>query len=764
MINGQKIKEVFLAILVICVIFIGFNILKGTEANAATLTTVPAGYKAIYSAKDLNAVREKLNGKYILMNDIDLKAVGSWEPIGGGYGETGFSGIFDGNGYSILNMTITDKSAYKGPHMYQYAGLFSMIDGATVKNINLITGKITSKTNPCLKAGAVSGLSYDSNVSNCVSKVNIVYEYGYPDGSGYTTASCIGFDAGGIIGTTYNTKINQCGNFGQIKGTGNGVPMRIGGITGRFSDNTNLTNCFNNADHSANTSFVSSELGGIAGGQFANSGIIIRNCYSKGKLFCTVGVNEKKPELSVAYVGGIVGKIIDAKHEDFRTKITNCYYDANVSSAVGMSLKYTSVNAKACDITDLTSEATYAGFDFGSVWKIDHGISETPIFSWVKDISISSGEKKETIKECSKHKFTSKKGDVCSICGYKYSPTLQSYNKILFVKKGGASVRTKYYLKCGSAKKKLKEGVAVVVTHKLKNSIGEIWYKNKDGYFILGKNLTSTKPANKCVLTFNANGGEGVPDSIVVTKNKKQTIPNKLIPHRDGYIFLGYGTKKKDIYAKYTPGEKILISKDTVLYAVWKTEGSLSNLPQKTQELLNNSPGVGQESDTCTSAATTVILQRRQIVDGLECTFTYKNVREAVNYNFNLGAKFESQGKTYTLKAEKKKELPSSEDELGEHIALMLRQHPEGIVIYFNYGSNGNHAIVLSDYEIINGKYQFYSYDSANTKLVRCKLEETAAYKNMLKLNEENSYMDVFKALNDGRKYFKGGECIWYIE
>jgi hypothetical protein len=67
-------------------------------------TEVPEGYIGIYTAEDLDNVRNDLTANYILMNDIDLSAYENWEPIGKlstfAYYDT-FSGVFDGNGHSI---------------------------------------------------------------------------------------------------------------------------------------------------------------------------------------------------------------------------------------------------------------------------------------------------------------------------------------------------------------------------------------------------------------------------------------------------------------------------------------------------------------------------------------------------------------------------------------------------------------------------------------------------------------------------------------
>ena len=61
----------------------------------------------IYTAQDLDNVRNNLAGSYVLMNDIDLAGFngGEWVPVGGGptvNDDNHFSGIFDGQGFVRL--------------------------------------------------------------------------------------------------------------------------------------------------------------------------------------------------------------------------------------------------------------------------------------------------------------------------------------------------------------------------------------------------------------------------------------------------------------------------------------------------------------------------------------------------------------------------------------------------------------------------------------------------------------------------------------
>lgn len=134
---------------------------KITEEEAQKL-----GYTVIKTAQDLQNINNNLNGKYILMDNIDLSGV-SWTQLGQ------FTGEFNGNGYTIKNLTSNTESA----------GLFSELNSATVRNLIIDNAEITGGR----KAGAVAGDatqgSYIHNVSVRNSEItaygdNIVYTGG----------------------------------------------------------------------------------------------------------------------------------------------------------------------------------------------------------------------------------------------------------------------------------------------------------------------------------------------------------------------------------------------------------------------------------------------------------------------------------------------------------------------------------------------------------------------------------------------------------
>lgn len=154
---------------------------KITDKNKAAIEQLKAvnrcyvmSYPA-YSGMGINNTYIPTYHNYKLMVDIDLTGV-DWYPIGFHMGTRmdwnlntyGFTGIFDGNGHTISNMKIKQKDVdpvtdyytkssysrtdqYKVPVSYQYntsanpghvgfavyAGLFSKLSGATVKNLQL---------------------------------------------------------------------------------------------------------------------------------------------------------------------------------------------------------------------------------------------------------------------------------------------------------------------------------------------------------------------------------------------------------------------------------------------------------------------------------------------------------------------------------------------------------------------------------------------------------------------------------------------------
>ncbi|KHD37442.1 hypothetical protein NL50_04505 [Clostridium acetobutylicum] len=347
---------------------------KGTEDDPYIITTV----------QQLEDMKYDLNAHYKLGSDIDLTGI-SWTPIGNSSAQ--FTGSFDGDGYSIKNLSMDNPGV-------NVNGLFGYIKDATIKdvvmkNTNILGGDYvgalvanvagTSTIDGCLAIdGTISGGNYVGglvgygtglNISNSSSTVTVTgkndnvgglvgslsgnitncYTIGDVTSDGNNVGGLLGNITGNITGSyangnvTSNTansvgglagvlqgEILQSYSTGTIKGINN-----VGGLVGSSSSST-IQDSFNIGDVTG-TDYI----GGIQGSGSAN----IKNCYSAGKITGT-GTN----------VGGLTASTTST--------ITKSYFDSTASG-----IKTPQDEAKAT--SDLQSEATYLGWDFVFTWGID---------------------------------------------------------------------------------------------------------------------------------------------------------------------------------------------------------------------------------------------------------------------------------------------------------------------------------------------------------------------------------------------------------
>jgi hypothetical protein len=170
------------------------------------------------------------------------------------FDDTAFTGIFDGNGHKILNLTIDDGGAGNN-----FIGLLGYINGGEVRNLGLEDGSVSGDW----YVGGLVGINDYGKIIDC-----------------HFTGSISGYiSVGGLVGVNWNGSISDCYSTGDV----NGVDW-VGGLTS-WND-SNVFNCYSTGDVSGND-----EVGGLVGENW-NS---ISNCYSTGD------VN------GVDYVGGLVG-------------------------------------------------------------------------------------------------------------------------------------------------------------------------------------------------------------------------------------------------------------------------------------------------------------------------------------------------------------------------------------------------------------------------------------------------------------------------
>ena len=314
----KKGKQLFAVLLSIAMIIttMPFGIVT---ANAVTTQFAGgSGTKAdpylIETKEHLNNVRNDLNAHYKLIADIvftdaDFAAGGDfyndasgWAPIGNSE-QNPFSGIFEGNNFSITGIEVSPA------HLYNSAGLFGYTTG-TIKNLNLYdVGMVLSVHAEYVfsRVGSITGTLINGNIDNCIVsgliESAVTFEgnayaggiVGYALNASITscTNKCtvratyiynrtISF-AGGIVGAATDCTISNCKNTGEIIASGFNDNNYAGGICGN-SNSTIISFSFNTANVHAETSSTSSNCNAYAGGiAGATSGECVSDCFNVGR-------------------------------------------------------------------------------------------------------------------------------------------------------------------------------------------------------------------------------------------------------------------------------------------------------------------------------------------------------------------------------------------------------------------------------------------------------------------------------------------------
>ena len=319
---------------------------KGTKDDPYQIAT---GSQLAYFAKRVNAEEygEKYADTYFeLTEDIDLGGK-EWTPVGetvadlimGGHEYFVFSGNFDGNGYTIKNLTIgTETSPYSGDVCGLFGATSGTIEDVVLENVSInYVGGNHSSGYGFRMGGALVGYSM-GDIVNCtvigldmkagsdgsyVALNSIGGLVGIQDGgttvshsrvSGKIEESTKKGNVGGFVGTLAKGSSDKyCGADVSVEVTGNGRGIAVGGFVGIGNgvtiDETLIENCY------ATGNITGAEY---AGGFVGNiSGLNISNCYAKG-------------DVSNSFVGAsFMGT--DAASNNYYGTVKNCYATGLVS-------------------------------------------------------------------------------------------------------------------------------------------------------------------------------------------------------------------------------------------------------------------------------------------------------------------------------------------------------------------------------------------------------------------------------------------------
>lgn len=271
---------------------------------------------------DLDAIRDNLDGFYLLMNDLDSTTPGyeelagpaanggkGWQPIGDKLLARGFSGVFDGQGHQISDLYIDRPDE-------RPVGLFARHWGVARD-----TGVMNASVTGAGTAGGLAGFNAGT-ASHCYFTGNV-------------TSPGV---AGGLVASNQGNVI-ACYSTGSVIGNSN-----VGGLVGVQWMRGVVTACYS----SSNVAGVRS-VGGLVGMvQFST----VTDSYSIGWV---AGEEE--------HIGGLVGYLyqaVDDFFQDPETSVNHCFWDIDTS---GQTASWGGTGKTAAEMKDI---ATF----LGATWNI----------------------------------------------------------------------------------------------------------------------------------------------------------------------------------------------------------------------------------------------------------------------------------------------------------------------------------------------------------------------------------------------------------
>lgn len=283
------------------------DLLPQSEPQTIEIATAE---QLIAAAKRINEGKfEQRFDRYILTADIDLAGI-EWTPIGLNnrvleYWNTndsidpnlsGFNGIFDGQGYTIKNLTVTEEQGtallntpeqnFPDRNLSGVGFFYNIGSKGEVKNLNIVDASITLPVDLPANYGIAAGIL----AASCGGAVENIYVSGDVQGvvdvggmvgrlSGYQAngrmTDCVcdvnvrgNYAVGGLVGTTHYGVMNRCKSIGTVTAIPSdsvykGEPPRnIGGMFGH-SVGGEAYNCYCQAY--VLTEVPSACVGGFAG-------------------------------------------------------------------------------------------------------------------------------------------------------------------------------------------------------------------------------------------------------------------------------------------------------------------------------------------------------------------------------------------------------------------------------------------------------------------------------------------------------------------
>ena len=308
------------------------NMLFLREDSVTRLTEVPEGWIGVYTAEDLEAVRENLGGSYILMNDIVIPDA-YYEP--GGIYEDGFVPI--GNEAEPYTLTLTDDNGveyYKYVQGDRFTGIFNG-NGYVISNMHIDT------------KGEWSYVGLFGQVETCYF-LQDRREWGYDEDGVPVLDSEYGYDVETMGGIIKNLGIENSSIVIDVSGKDRNKPMYVGMVAGKgdffagcFTDNVTIeyvgaaeyTSVPEGYEDAVTTDRIC--IGGVTG-----EAVLVDSCWSGAQ----ITIDAPEPPENRLYAAGVCG---------FSTTCVTSYFCGSIESpAADWEVSYSVQNDPPVFMTD----------------------------------------------------------------------------------------------------------------------------------------------------------------------------------------------------------------------------------------------------------------------------------------------------------------------------------------------------------------------------------------------------------------------------
>ena len=369
----KKICFLIITIFILCIALVGCD----EETYTKEVKTID-----IYNVEDLQSLNNYLGDEYSLYtfelrDNINLSDI-EWEPIGRD-NENSFKGTFNGNGYTISNMSIVgmEYNQYTKSINYSNAGLFGYVYNASIKDLNLTSSKISYfLENDYSHIGLLIGYCYgNTSIENVEinGTINLGTSYYLQQRTNLKEITCEQTEyVGGIIG--YSS-----GNFNFNSSISDVEKNNLMASRGPKYDRVNEDYVYIKDENGNNTSKIEYEVIGIQGkqecypieafvggaiGLVKGNDVIINNISSTSILPVVYSVS--------AYVGGVFGAVYHSNinQVDYSGSLgTNIYTKAVAGGIAGIidETRCNNVLVEDTEITCLITRDNYQAYSIGGL-------------------------------------------------------------------------------------------------------------------------------------------------------------------------------------------------------------------------------------------------------------------------------------------------------------------------------------------------------------------------------------------------------------